>query len=97
MADTWTVKDVPSLDGRVAVVTGANTGLGYVTATVLAARGARVVLAVRSEEKGEQAAARITVRIPRADVTVQRLDLASLESVRSAAGDLAERFPGSTC
>src|SRR5215470_7528585 len=54
----WTSEDVPGQQGRLAVVTGANTGLGFETAQVLAARGASVVLAVRDTEKGKRAAAR---------------------------------------
>ncbi|HYQ67123.1 SDR family NAD(P)-dependent oxidoreductase [Actinophytocola sp.] len=83
MSETWTEQDVPDQSGRVAVVTGANTGLGFETARVLAERGASVVLAVRNTEKSKQAAARMT-----GDVTVQPLDLTSLESVRAAAADL---------
>src|SRR5262245_39196608 len=79
----WTERDVPDQTGRVAVVTGANTGLGYETARVLAERGASVVLAVRNVEKGAQAAARMT-----GDVTVQELDLTSLDSIHAAAADL---------
>ena len=79
----WTEQHIPDQHGRVAVVTGANTGLGFETARMLAARGAAVVLAVRDIEKGKQAAARIT-----GDVTVQALDLTSLDSIRSAAADL---------
>jgi NAD(P)-dependent dehydrogenase (short-subunit alcohol dehydrogenase family) len=79
----WTEQDVPDQTGRVAVVTGANTGLGFETARVLAEHGASVVLAVRNVEKGKQAAARMT-----GDVTVQALDLTSLESIRTAADDL---------
>ena len=59
MTAKWTSGDVPGQQGRVAVVTGANTGLGFETAQVLAARGASVVLAVRDTEKGKAAAARI--------------------------------------
>jgi NAD(P)-dependent dehydrogenase (short-subunit alcohol dehydrogenase family) len=83
MSETWTEQDVPDQSGRVAVVTGANTGLGFETARVLAERGASVVLAVRNTDKGKQAAARMT-----GDVTVQPLDLTSLESIRAAAADL---------
>jgi len=75
------------------VVTGANTGLGFETARVLAARGASVVLAVRDTEKGKAAAARIAGAAPGADVTVQRLDLACLESIRAAAAELRARHP----
>src|SRR5258707_10242027 len=89
----WTSDDVPGQHGRLAVVTGANTGLGFETARVLAARGASVVLAVRDTEKGKAAAARIAGTAPGADVTVQPLDLTSLEPVRAAAGELRARHP----
>jgi NAD(P)-dependent dehydrogenase (short-subunit alcohol dehydrogenase family) len=90
MSDNWTEHEVPSQRGRVAVITGANTGLGFDTAKVLAERGATVVLAVRDVEKGKQAAARLGAA---ADVTVQELDLSSLESVRAAAADLHTTLP----
>src|SRR5262249_10982839 len=89
----WTSGDVPGQQGRLAVVTGANTGLGFETARVLAAHGASVVLAVRDPDKGKRAAARIAGTAPGADVMVQPLDLASLESVRAAAGELRARHP----
>jgi NAD(P)-dependent dehydrogenase (short-subunit alcohol dehydrogenase family) len=72
------------------VVTGANTGLGFATARPLAGEHARVVLAVRNVEKGKDAAARISDATPGADIAVQRLDLASLASVREAAAALRE-------
>jgi NAD(P)-dependent dehydrogenase (short-subunit alcohol dehydrogenase family) len=84
----WTTDDVPGQQGRLAVVTGANTGLGFETAQVLAARGASVVLAVRDIEKGKHAAARIAGAAPGADVMVQLLDLTSLDSIRAAADEL---------
>ncbi len=89
----WTSGDVPGQRGRLAVITGANTGLGFETARVLAARGASVVLAVRDTDKGKAAAARIAVTAPGATVTVQPLDLASLESIRAAAAELRARHP----
>jgi NAD(P)-dependent dehydrogenase (short-subunit alcohol dehydrogenase family) len=89
----WTAADVPDQTGRVAVVTGSNTGLGYETALVLADRGARVVLAVRDTAKGKAAAARIVGASPRADVTVQPLDLGSLQSVRTSAEELKSAYP----
>jgi NAD(P)-dependent dehydrogenase (short-subunit alcohol dehydrogenase family) len=85
MSAKWTSADVPSQSGRVAIVTGSNTGVGYEAAAVLAERGAHVVLAVRNLDKGNDAQARITARCPNSVVTVQELDLASLESVRKAA------------
>jgi NAD(P)-dependent dehydrogenase (short-subunit alcohol dehydrogenase family) len=84
----WTTADIPDQTGRVAVITGANTGLGYETAVALAEHGARVVLAVRNLEKGKDAAAHITAQNPRADVALQELDLTSLESIRAAADQL---------
>ena len=89
----WTSDDVPGQQGRLAVVTGANTGLGFETAQVLAARGASVVLAVRDIEKGKRAAARIAGTAPGADVMVQPLDLTSLDSIRAAADELRARHP----
>lgn len=90
---TWNEKDVPDESGRVAIVTGSNTGLGYDTARVLAARGARVILAVRDTAKGEQAAARIRGLSAAAEVTVHKLDLGSLASVRTAAAELGDAYP----
>jgi NAD(P)-dependent dehydrogenase (short-subunit alcohol dehydrogenase family) len=84
----WTTADIPDQTGRVAVITGANTGLGYETAAALAEHGAHVVLAVRNLDKGKDAAARITATGPRGDVSLQELDLTSLASVRSAAEQL---------
>ena len=93
MKAKWTSDDVPGQQGRLAVVTGANTGLGFETARVLAARGASVVLAVRDTEKGKRAAARIAGTAPGANVMVQPLDLTSLDSVRAAAGELRAQHP----
>ena len=84
----WTTADIPDQTGRVAVITGANTGLGYETALALAEHGAQVVLAVRNVDKGKDAAARITAASPGADVELQELDLSSLDSIRAAARQL---------
>ena len=84
----WTTTDIPDQTGRVAVITGANTGLGYETAAALAAKGAHVVLAVRNLDKGKDAAALIHKRNPAAEVNLQELDLTSLDSIRAAAEQL---------
>ncbi|MBU8830359.1 SDR family NAD(P)-dependent oxidoreductase [Mycolicibacterium goodii] len=93
-ADTkWTESDVPDQSGRVAIVTGSNTGLGYETARVLAAKGAHVVIAVRNLDKGRDAMRQITASTPKADVKLQKLDVGSLDSVRTAADELKSAYP----
>jgi NAD(P)-dependent dehydrogenase (short-subunit alcohol dehydrogenase family) len=89
----WTAADVPDQTGRVAIITGSNTGIGYGAAAVLAGKGAHTVLAVRNTDKGNDAAARIKNASPNATVSVQELDLTSLESIRTAADELRARFP----
>jgi NAD(P)-dependent dehydrogenase (short-subunit alcohol dehydrogenase family) len=84
----WTSADIPDQTGRTAVITGANTGLGYETAAALAAKGAHVVLAVRNIEKGKEAARGIEQATSDAQVQLQELDLTSLDSIRAAANDL---------
>lgn len=88
----WSTTDIPDQTGRVAIVTGANTGLGLETAKALAAHGAHVVLAVRNTEKGKAAVAEITAAHANADITLQSLDLSSLESVRRASDELKARY-----
>ena len=83
----WTTADIPDQTGRTAVITGANTGLGFETAKALAAKGAHVVIAVRNTDKGKQAAAQMS-----GDVEVQELDLTSLDSISSAADALKGRY-----
>lgn len=88
----WNTTDIPDQTGRVAIVTGANTGLGLETAKALAAHGAHVVLAVRNTEKGKAAADAITAAHSNADITLQSLDLSSLESIRRASDELKSRY-----
>jgi NAD(P)-dependent dehydrogenase (short-subunit alcohol dehydrogenase family) len=88
MSTKWTTAEIPDQSGRVAVVTGANTGLGFWTAAALADKGAHVVLAVRDIDKGKDAAAKITTNNPKAVVNVQQLDLTSLDAIRDAADEL---------
>lgn len=93
MTQHWTADNVPAQHGRTAVITGANSGIGFETAAVLAARGAAVVLAVRDVGKGKDAAVRIASTTPGAQVSVQRLDLGSLASVRAAAQEIRAAHP----
>lgn len=89
----WDSAAVPDQTGRVAVITGSNTGIGFEAARVLADHGAQVVLAVRNLAKGEAAAAQIRAQHPDAQVAITQLDLASLESIRTAAADLRSAYP----
>ncbi len=86
----WTADQIPDQTGRLAVVTGGNSGLGKITARELARHGARVVIAARNRGKGETAAREIREAVPGAQVEVRELDLSSLESVRAFAADLAD-------
>ena len=81
----FTAADVPSQQGKCFIVTGANAGLGFSASAVLAAHGARVILACRSQERAEAAMARIRAATPGADLAFLPLDQADIASVRSAA------------
>ena len=87
----WTFEDIPDQTGRTAIVTGANTGIGLETARMLALKGARVVLACRSEEKGKAALARILAEKPAGSASVEALDLSDLDSVAAFASSFALR------
>ncbi len=78
----WNVSDIPSQVGKTAIITGGNSGIGYEAARGLAAKGARVILAVRNAGKGKQAADAIRQETPSAQVEAMALDLADLGSVR---------------
>jgi NAD(P)-dependent dehydrogenase (short-subunit alcohol dehydrogenase family) len=89
----WTAQDVPDKQGRTVVITGANSGIGLEAAKVLAGRGARVVLAGRDPGRTAVAAEQVSAAAAGPKAEVAELDLASLESVRAAAADIASRFP----
>lgn len=85
MSAKWSIEQIPDQRGRTAIVTGANSGLGLVTARELARRGARVVLACRNTDKGAQAAREIEAASLGAEVELAPLDLGDLASVESFA------------
>lgn len=89
----WTTEDIPDQTGRVALVTGGNSGLGLETCRALAGKGATVVLCCRTPAKGEAAREDILGTHPAASVEVQTLDVAALDSVQQAANALLERHP----
>jgi NAD(P)-dependent dehydrogenase (short-subunit alcohol dehydrogenase family) len=86
---SWGAQSIPDQSGKTAVVTGATSGIGEETARVLAAKNAHVVLAVRNMEKGERVAADIRRATGNRNVAVQRLDLASLASIKTYAENFA--------
>ncbi len=87
----WTLDDMPDQSGKLAVITGANSGLGFEASRELARKGATVVMAVRDVEKGQAAADRIAAEIAHAEVDVRPLDLGSLDSVRDFAAAVREK------
>ncbi len=90
--EPWTEALIPDQSGRVAVITGANSGIGLQTARALADHGAEVVLACRTPAKAEAARNEILASAPRANVSIIELDLTSLEAVRGAAEEINSRF-----
>ena len=90
----WNTSDIPSQSGRVAVVTGANSGLGLVTSRELARAGATVVMGCRDPGRGTAALKQVRDEVPGADVTCESLDLASLASVREFAKRVTTSYQG---
>ena len=85
MSNRWTQNNIPDQMGKLVIVTGGNSGIGYEAGLALAGRNARVILAVRDVKKGEDAAQKIHQKYPQSQVTVMPLDLSDLISVRSFA------------
>lgn len=92
MDKRWTQNDMPDQQGRVVIVTGGNSGIGYEAGLVLAGKNAQVILAVRSVDKGGESARAIRQQYPQAHVTAMALDLSDLKSVRSFAQILTTRY-----
>lgn len=89
----WSISDIPDLTGRIAVVTGANGGLGLETAQALAGKGAHVVMAVRNQDKAAAAQTRITAKHPAASLELVPLDLGSQDSVKAAIDTITKAHP----
>jgi NAD(P)-dependent dehydrogenase (short-subunit alcohol dehydrogenase family) len=88
----WTVNDIPDQTGKIVIVTGANSGLGFEDTRALAKKGAAVIMACRSTDKAEDAARQIRAEYPAADLTIMQLDLANLDSVRQFAQEFTQRY-----
>ncbi len=89
----WTDKTIPDQSGRIAVITGASSGIGEDAAKALAKHGAEVVLAVRDQARGEAAKAAVLAGAPGAKVSVSLIDMASLASIRAFAERLTDQVP----
>lgn len=88
----WSTSDIPDLSGKVTVVTGGNSGLGYESVAALAAAGATVVMASRNADRAAAAIEEIHRSAPQAEIEAMILDLSSLESIRAFSSALASRF-----
>ena len=92
MSEKWNGEEMVDVTGKTIVITGANSGIGFETAFVLASKGAEIILAVRNASKGEKAVERITSVYPKADVRVMQLDLSDLSSIRHFADSYLENY-----
>ena len=88
----WTTNDIPDLTGKVIIVTGGNSGLGYESVKAFAEKGAEVILACRSTDKGESAKAQIESSNPSGKIVVKQLDLMDLSSVISFSADFKLKY-----
>lgn len=86
----WNIQNIPDQTGRLVVITGANSGIGFEAALALAGKNARVILAVRDTAKGENAVQKILGHHPSAEVRIETLNLASLESIRAFVSRIKE-------
>jgi len=92
MPSNWTAENIPDLTGKIAIVTGANSGIGYETARALARKEATVILACRNKDKGETAVRQIAQEYPEAKAELMQLDLSDLASVRRFADEFASHY-----
>jgi NAD(P)-dependent dehydrogenase (short-subunit alcohol dehydrogenase family) len=92
MTSNWTAENIPDLTGKIAIVTGANSGIGYEMARALAQKQATVILACRSKDKGEVAVRQITQEYPQTKAVLMQLDLSDLASIRRFADEFTSDY-----
>ncbi len=88
----WTLADMPDLSGKVIIVTGGNSGLGYESVKAFAMKGANVIMATRSPGKGEEARKEILREVPQGKIEVMEMDLGDLQSVRDFAAAFKKKY-----
>ena len=88
----WEKSDIPSQEGKIALITGANSGLGYCTAQALAENGCHVILACRTLQKSKEAKSRLQALIPNSKLTSLELDLSDLKNVSNKSNHITEEF-----
>jgi NAD(P)-dependent dehydrogenase (short-subunit alcohol dehydrogenase family) len=88
----WTEKNIPNQSGKIAIVTGSSSGIGYEAARILAKKNATVIIAVRNLEKGEYARSKIKSENPDANLDIIKLDLADLSSVKSFVKEFKSKY-----
>ena len=92
MKKNWSVKDIPNLQNKFALITGANSGLGYCTAKALAEKGCHVILACRNEHKSSETKFKLKNLIPNAKLSCCNLDLSDFQNVSNIANELLEKY-----
>jgi NAD(P)-dependent dehydrogenase (short-subunit alcohol dehydrogenase family) len=92
VAPKWTSQDITSQEGRLAVVTGATSGIGFHTARELARKNATVIIPARDMRKAKETAGRIEGEVPKARLYLAKLDLVEFDSVREFAEQLRQRY-----
>ena len=88
----WTIENIPDLTNKVAIVTGANSGIGFATSHALSSKGARVILACRTLENGQQAIEKIKKQEPESELETMKLDLADLKSVEKFSNEFKSKY-----
>ncbi|MCB0846571.1 MAG: SDR family oxidoreductase [Bacteroidetes bacterium] len=89
---TWTTRDIPNLSGKVAIITGANSGLGFESALEMARKGATVILAVRNLGRGRAALDKITTELEGGSLEQMKLDLSDQESIKQFVNDFNQKY-----
>jgi len=90
--NNWTAENIPDQSGKIIIVTGSSSGIGYEAARVLANKNAKVIIAVRNFKKGENAKAKIMSKNSKADVRVMKIDLSDLSSIKDFADEINQKF-----